>query len=103
MDLKRYIRLMFWLLASLVSAQMIAQDEVSLATDTTASEALRFPLTKNYAESHEDLKQKSPADLPTPENIQTTIQYDPVSGKYYFDTTLGEESLGVPFYFSSEE
>ncbi len=103
MEFKRYIRLLFWLLAYLVSAQMIAQEDVSAVGDTTSQAALHFPLAKNYAESHEDLTTPYPADLPTPENIQTTVQYDPVSGRYYFDTTIGEESLGVPFYLSNEE
>ena len=78
--------------------------QVTYAQDApAASDSLRYPITKNYAETHDDLDDVSPMDLPTPENLETNIQYDPVTGKYYFETTLGEESMGVPFYLSSDE
>ncbi|MED9996725.1 MAG: hypothetical protein UFP03_08030, partial [Paludibacteraceae bacterium] len=86
----------------LLASQAVAQETLSADADS-ASAPLRYPISKNYAENYEDLTQQSPADLPSPENIQTTIQYDPVSGKYYFETTLGEDEMGVPFYLSSEE
>ena len=88
--------ILLWVLALCV--------QVTYAQDApAASDSLRYPITKNYAETHDDLDDVSPMDLPTPENLETNIQYDPVTGKYYFETTLGEESLGVPFYLSSDE
>lgn len=68
-----------------------------------ASDSLRYPISKNYAETHDDLDDAAPMDLPVPSNIETKVQYDPTTGKYYFETTLGEDELGVPFYLSNEE
>lgn len=94
----RNIRYVFALLVLACCVHvMYAQDAPA------ASDSLRYPISKNYAETHDDLDDVSPMDLPAPENIETKIQYDPVTGKYYFETTLGEDELGVPFYLSNEE
>lgn len=105
-SLNRYIRLCLLLLAVVVMPlqPLFAQQEQSQTTpEATAESELHYPISKNYAESHQDLTVQSPADLPVPDNIQTTVNYDPVTGQYYFNTTLGEDELDVPFYLSSEE
>ena len=81
---KRYsFILLFLLLAGAVAA--LQGDK---ALDFSLPEALyapleqdqdtvaRFPVAKTLPEGYEDLISKHPADLKSPENITTTIEYD---------------------------
>ncbi|MDE6008911.1 MAG: hypothetical protein K2G90_06850, partial [Muribaculaceae bacterium] len=43
------------------------------------------------------------ADLSTPSNIRTEVEYDPASGLYYVHTRLGEKDLVTPYAMSAEE
>jgi len=56
-----------------------------------------------YPENPSDLSKKSSTDAATPENITTEVKYDEKSDRYYYDTKVGDESVGVPFYLQSNE
>lgn len=63
----------------------------------------RFPVAKTLPEGYEDLISKHPADLKSPENITTTIEYDLRSGAYIVKTKLGDMVLGTPMVLTPEE
>lgn len=108
---KRYsFILLFLLLAGAVAA--LQGDK---ALDSSLPEALyapleqdqdtvaRFPVAKTLPEGYEDLISKHPADLKSPENITTTIEYDLRSGAYIVKTKLGDMVLGTPMVLTPEE
>ena len=64
---------------------------------------LRFPIPKNYVENYNDLGQSTPASLPIPDNVVTEVVYDPDTDRYYFQSKVGDEDLGTPFYLTSDE
>ena len=64
---------------------------------------LRFPISKNYVETHDDLETSTPASLPMPDNVVTEVTYDPDTDRYYFQSKVGDEELGTPFYMTSDE
>jgi len=50
-----------------------------------------------------DLLKKYPVDLKTPQNIKTSIVYDPVSNEYYVYTRLGNMDLSSPIVMDSSQ
>lgn len=80
-------------------ALMVASGYVSLYAQ---SENVYHPSTI-YPESQSDLGKASSTDIEMPDNIKTEVTYDEKTGNYYYDTKVGDESLGVPFYLQSNE
>ena len=87
------------LFLSLASFAQASGDAVALKD----SSELRFAIPKNYVENHNDLNAYTPASLPIPDNVVTEVVYDPDTDRYYFQSRVGEEELGTPFYLTSEE
>lgn len=70
--------------------------EVSAPIRQERDSVVRFPITKTYPRSHDDVQQKHPMDLRTPSNIRTEFVYDAASGKYLLITTLDGKRIGTP-------
>ena len=87
------------LFLSLASFAQASGDALALKD----SSELRFAIPKNYVENHNDLNASTPASLPIPDNVVTEVVYDPDTDRYYFQSRVGEEELGTPFYLTSEE
>ena len=57
-------------------------NNAELAQDTSKP---RYQTNKIYPETQSDLEESAPIDLPAPENIKTKIDYDPTTGKFFFN------------------
>ena len=80
---------------------MAQEDSTAIVNDEESQ--LHFPISKNYVENHNDLDNTAPASIPIPDNVVTEVVYDPDTDRYYFQSKVGEEDLGTPFYLTSDE
>jgi len=64
---------------------------------------LRYPFSQknNYPYNNSGLE--SPLYGPSPANINNVVEYDPVTGKYYFTQKAGNINIGVPNVMNKEE
>lgn len=65
--------------------------------------ATRYPVAKTVPEGYEDLVKQSPADLKTPDNVKTAIEYDVRTGTYVVRTRLGDADLTTPISLTPEQ
>ncbi|WP_029904487.1 cell surface protein SprA [Prevotella sp. 10(H)] len=63
----------------------------------------RYPVKKTQITTYKDLKDNPPADLKTPSNITTTVEYDPNTKLYIFRTKLGDQEISTPFSLTPEQ
>ena len=63
--------------ASLPEFELLTSPE----EDTIRKVKTRYPVAKTVPEEYQDILKESPADLKTPENVKTTIEYDINTGK----------------------
>ena len=75
-------------------------DEVLPQPDDTLP---RYPVKKTQITTYEDLKGNPPADLKTPSNIKTSVEYDPNTRLYIFRTKIGDEEISTPFSLTPDE
>lgn len=71
--------------------------------DTIRKVKTRYPVAKTVPEEYQDILQQSPADLKTPDNVKTTIEYDIKTGVYVVRTKLGDVDLTTPISLTPEE
>ncbi|MEG2514892.1 MAG: cell surface protein SprA, partial [Bacteroidaceae bacterium] len=62
----------------------------------------RYSVRKTAPETLEDM-QGSPADLKTPENIKTEVEYDEKGNSYKIGTKAGSDYVNVPIHLTPEE
>jgi cell surface protein SprA len=63
----------------------------------------RFPVAKTAPEEYSDILKQPPADLRSPENVKTSIEYDLRSGAYIIRTRVGDAEIGTPLMLTPEE
>ncbi|MDR1356103.1 MAG: cell surface protein SprA [Tannerellaceae bacterium] len=63
----------------------------------------RYPVAKTMPEDYQDLLMKPPADLRSPDNVKTSIEYDLRSGAYIIKTQIGDSEIGTPLRLTPEE
>lgn len=61
-----------------------------------------FPITKTSPEKYEDIGKESPADLKTPSNVKTVVEYDPTTNCYVMRTKVGDTEIATPFMLSAD-
>ncbi len=71
--------------------------------DTIPKIKTRFPVSKTVPEEYQDIVNESPADLKTPDNVKTRIEYDINTGTYVVRTKLGNSDLTTPISLTPEE
>lgn len=71
--------------------------------DTVPKVKTRFPVAKTVPEEYQDIVKESPADLKTPENVKTVVDYDLKTGSYIVRTRLGDADLMTPISLTPEE
>ncbi|MCP9612720.1 cell surface protein SprA [Coprobacter tertius] len=86
-------------MAEQVARQIIADSD----SDSVKTVKSRFPVTKTSPETYDDLLKKSPADLKTPENVQTVVEYDPQTNSYVIHSKVGDYDIMTPFMLSADE
>lgn len=62
----------------------------------------RYSVRKTAPQTLEDMETPA-ADLSTPENLKTGVEYDEKTGKYYIGTKSGDEYVDVPIFLTPEE
>lgn len=73
-------------------------------TPTTDTVMMPFPVQQTVPQSYEDLMaDEFAADLSTPSNITTHVEFDPATGCYIIRTKLGEFDIATPFMLSASE
>lgn len=63
----------------------------------------RFQVATTTPENAKDLEAAHPADLQTPENVKTVVEYDWKNNRYLIRTMLGDKELGYPIPMTQEE
>ena len=63
----------------------------------------RYPVSKTYPDEYEDLLQNHPADLKSPDNVKTTVEYDLQTGSYVVRTLIGDMEIATPITLTPEE
>lgn len=71
--------------------------------EAAADSVVRYPVSKTSPENYEDIGAESAADLRTPANIKTDIEYDPITNRYILRTRVGETEIATPFSLTAEE
>lgn len=65
---------------------------------------MQYPVSPTIPQSYEDLMEAEyAADLATPSNIKTVVEFDPVTGFYVVRTRVGDMDITTPFYLSEEQ
>lgn len=65
---------------------------------------MQYPVSPTIPQSYEDLMEAEyAADLATPSNIKTVVEFDPVTGLYVVRTRVGDMDITTPFYLSEEQ
>ena len=85
------------------TASLPEVEPLAAPDDTVPKVQTRFPVAKTIPEEYEEIGKQSPADLKTPDNVKTTIEYDLKTGTYVVRTRLGDADLTTPFSLTPEE
>lgn len=82
-----------------------AQTEPAEARDSQEDSIYvsRYPVAQTSPTDLNDLETQHPADLQTPENVKTVIEYDWKNNRYLIRTKLGDKEIGYPIPLSQQE
>jgi cell surface protein SprA len=81
---------------------MAQDDTLAMVVDT----AIMAPMqVKGIGVNNYDELNRVPSslDLQDPENVNTTIEYDPVTGGYVLRTRMGDVEIATPYMMTAEE
>ena len=78
-------------------------EQLVVPDDTVPKVRTRFPVAKTVPEEYQDLTKQSPADLKTPDNVKSVVEYDIRTGTYVVRTKLGDADLTTPISLTPEE
>ncbi|MBR5241080.1 MAG: cell surface protein SprA, partial [Muribaculaceae bacterium] len=84
---------------------VISTDTISVKTSqqTKKEEKPRFSVKKTTIEEYNDLNHANSADLKTPENIKSVIEYDYATGCYIMRTQVAGMDISTPMMLTSKE
>ena len=78
------------------------EDTLSMAVDTAIMAPMR--VQSLGVDSYEDLNRiASSLDLQSPDNVKTTVEYDPVNNCYVVRTRMGDVEIATPYMMTPEE
>ena len=83
--------------------QVPAAKKAPAAKKDTVRAETRFPVAKTVPENFEDVILRSPIDLRTPDNLNSTFEYDPGSDTYLIRTKIGDSEVITPFSMTREQ
>ena len=84
------------------SLAMAQEDSLAMVLDT----AIMAPMQVKGigVNNYDDLsRMPSSLDLQDPENVNTTIEYDPLTGGYVLRTRMGDVDIATPYMMTAEE
>jgi len=91
-----------------VSVQQSSQRAQSTSPQQQKSEnekdtSVIFQIKKITASNTSEIDLKHPMDLKDPDNVKSTVVYDPVSGQYLFYTRIGNMDITTPLSMTGDE
>ena len=115
--MRRTLKFILWIIILLFGAGLYSMNTDFLAyamslpdtellvvpDDTVPKVRTRFPVAKTVPEEYQDLTKQSPADLKTPDNVKSVVEYDIRTGTYVVRTKLGDVDLTTPISLTPEE
>jgi len=110
---KRILKYTLWISLLLFGVGMYSLNADFLTSSATAPELElvmpedtippRYPVSKTSPQEYQDILTQPPADLRSPENVKTTVEYDIRTGTYIMRTKVGDMELGTPMSLTPEE
>ena len=84
---------------------VISTDTISVKSSpqTQKQEKPRFSVKKTTIEEYKDLEHANSADLKTPDNIKSVIEYDYSTGCYIMRTQVAGMDISTPMMLTSKE
>ncbi|MDR3705918.1 MAG: cell surface protein SprA [Paludibacteraceae bacterium] len=79
------------------------QKKEDVAADDADTTKASFSVKNNKLDTYEDLDKKYPMDLKNPSNVSDNVEYDPLTGLYYFRTRVGNMDVVTPFTMNKEQ
>ncbi|MDR1544586.1 MAG: cell surface protein SprA [Prevotellaceae bacterium] len=89
--------------------QNISDDNDSIVPEKNDSVAEKLPAPVDMPvrelgmSDYSDLEKSYPIDLKTPDNVQTTVEFDYETNTYILRTKIGDEEIATPFVLSADE
>ena len=100
--MKKLLIILLSVLPLLLLAQ--TQDTIKAWQDNDSVKMAPLKVQSVGAENYEDLSlPKSSLDLENPDNVQTTIEYDPLTGCYVLRTRIGDVDIATPYMMTMDE
>ena len=100
--MKRILIILLSVLPILAWAQ--EQEVVTAWQDNDSVKMAPLQVQSVGADSYEELTRvKSSLDLENPENVTTSVEYDPVMGYYVLRTRIGDVDIATPYMMTMEE
>jgi cell surface protein SprA len=84
------------------SASIVVSEDEDRPQETKKKQS-RFGVKNAGMESFEDLGEKHPADLEDPEVVKSGVEYDPLTGLYFYRTRVGDQDVVTPFSMTESE
>jgi cell surface protein SprA len=96
------VKKLLCILLTLLPITLFAQEELETTIDTAIMAPMQIkPIG---TDTYEDLNRvHSQLDLQDPDNVQTTIEYDPVYNCYVLRTRIGETEIATPYMMTETE
>ncbi|MEG1575067.1 MAG: hypothetical protein RR341_08375 [Bacteroidales bacterium] len=85
---------------------VIATDTIAVKRNNPAEkkhEKPRYSVRKTTVENYEDLNAAPPADLKTPENVKSVVEYDANTGCYVIRTKVAGMEVSTPLMLTPAE
>ncbi|MDD2797580.1 MAG: cell surface protein SprA [Bacteroidales bacterium] len=86
---------------ALAKNQATSQKTTPTAKEDTTK--IHYPVAKTYPTTMKELDEKHPVDLPTPKNVNTVVDYDPVTRNYVIRTKVGDTEVTTPMLLTQDE
>ncbi|MFZ4457183.1 MAG: cell surface protein SprA [Bacteroidales bacterium] len=67
------------------------------------STKVRYPVAKTAPSDLKELTTDRPADLPNPKNVNTVVEYDPLTRNYVIRTKVGDMEISTPMLLTESE
>ena len=87
----------------LLGLSFILGTAFTVFSQTNQQTSLHYPIPASQPQNLQEASQPVMADLKSPENVRTLIEYDVESGDYVMSTYVGETRISTPLSISQKE
>ena len=90
--------------AKIAAGEVVPEDVADFVTETDSSYWAPTNVKQLGAQNYGELTRPvSSLDLQDPENVTTTVEYQPENGRYVIRTRIGETDITTPYMLTQEE